>query len=114
MVWRHRKTGANIVWKSGDYALRQSLDTVADPTWRIAALGDYDGDRRADLFWHNTATGVNVIWKAAQAATRVMSASSPADLAGIVGTPACARPATATSNRRLAPGPTLLPIRRRR
>jgi RHS repeat-associated protein len=29
------------------------LRAVADLTWQIAALGDYDGDGKADIFWRN-------------------------------------------------------------
>ena len=31
-------------------------------TWKIAAVGDFDGDRRDDLFWRNQVTGLAFMW----------------------------------------------------
>jgi hypothetical protein len=39
-----------------------SLATVADLNWKIAAVGDFDGDSKSDILWHNNATGQNQIW----------------------------------------------------
>ena len=30
--------------------------------WRIAGVGDFDGDGEADLVWENTVTGQRAIW----------------------------------------------------
>ena len=35
--------------------------TVADPDWTVAAVGDFDGDGKADIFWRNTSSGQNYI-----------------------------------------------------
>ena len=35
---------------------------VADPNWKIAAVGDYDGDGKSDLLWRNSATGENYLY----------------------------------------------------
>ena len=38
------------------------LPTIADVNWEVRAIGDFDGDRKADLVWRNTATGENLEW----------------------------------------------------
>src|SRR2546430_932560 len=38
------------------------LKQVADPNWKIAAVGDYDGDGKSDLLWRNSATGENYLY----------------------------------------------------
>jgi hypothetical protein len=35
---------------------------TTDVQWRIAGVGDFDGDGYADLVWENTATGQRGIW----------------------------------------------------
>jgi hypothetical protein len=37
-------------------------------TWRVVAVGDYDGDHRDDIFWRNFSTGANAVWKAGNVA----------------------------------------------
>src|SRR5690348_17871971 len=39
-----------------------TLATVADPSWSIAGVGDFDGDGKSDILWRNSATGENAIW----------------------------------------------------
>ena len=58
-----------MIWKSGNYSTRQAVVGVTNQSWQVAAVGDFDGDGRADLFWRNTSTGRNVIWKSANAFT---------------------------------------------
>ena len=36
--------------------------TLTDLNWRVAGVGDYNGDGRADIVWRNIATGLNAIW----------------------------------------------------
>jgi len=38
------------------------LRTVSDPAWRIVAVGDYDGDGKADILWRNSSTGENYLY----------------------------------------------------
>src|SRR2546428_13091971 len=38
------------------------IRTVADLNWRVAALGDYNGDGKADILWRNASTGENYIY----------------------------------------------------
>jgi len=35
---------------------------VADTTWQIVGIGDFNGDARADVLWRNAATGENYIY----------------------------------------------------
>ena len=36
--------------------------TLADPNWKVAGTGDYDGDGKVDLLWRNDVTGENHLW----------------------------------------------------
>ena len=36
--------------------------TLADPNWKVAGTGDYDGDGKSDLLWRNDVTGENYLW----------------------------------------------------
>jgi len=35
---------------------------VADPSWKIAGVGDFDGDGKTDIVWRNSATGENYMY----------------------------------------------------
>ena len=65
LVWRHAKNGGVaaflLVNNSVYQALYLSIPVVADLKWRLAGVGDTDGDRRADLVWQHT-DGSVVIW----------------------------------------------------
>src|SRR2546422_8871852 len=38
------------------------VNILAEPAWQVQALGDLDGDGKADILWRNTVTGENYIW----------------------------------------------------
>jgi hypothetical protein len=38
------------------------LRTVADLNWKVAGVGDFNGDLKADILWRNTSTGENYIY----------------------------------------------------
>jgi hypothetical protein len=38
------------------------VGTVADTTWRVDAVGDFNGDDKVDLMWRRTTTGDTVAW----------------------------------------------------
>jgi hypothetical protein len=58
ILWRHDGDGALAAWfLSNNWVIQTgylSIPTVADPGWRVAGVGDTDGDRFADVVWqHN-------------------------------------------------------------
>ena len=65
VVWRNRQTGENYLYPMAGTSILASegyLRNVADQRWQIEAIGDFDGDGRADLFWRNSATGENYLY----------------------------------------------------
>src|SRR5207253_7729673 len=65
IVWRNNSTGENYLYPMDGTTIRASegyFRTVADINWQIAALGDYDGDGKCDLFWRNSASGENYLY----------------------------------------------------
>ncbi|HSR64916.1 MAG TPA: hypothetical protein VLM17_04840, partial [Xanthomonadaceae bacterium] len=63
-------TGGDVVWKSADSRSQQVLATVSDLNWKIAVVGDFNGDGQADILWRNGSTGANVIWRSANSQTQ--------------------------------------------
>ena len=70
ILWRNRRTGANVAWRSGNYAQQLPLTGVTGAAWTIAAVADFDGDGHADMLWRNSSTGANPIWRSGRYATR--------------------------------------------
>jgi len=35
------------------------IRTVADQNWKVAGIGDLDGDAKADIVWRNSSSGEN-------------------------------------------------------
>jgi hypothetical protein len=65
IVWRNSATGENYLYPMDGTTIKASegyFRTVADLNWQIAALGDYDGDGKSDLFWRNSSTGENYLY----------------------------------------------------
>ena len=65
IVWRNSSTGENYLYPMDGTTIRPGegyFRTVADPNWYIAALGDYDGDGKSDIFWRNSSTGQNYLY----------------------------------------------------
>ena len=52
---------------------------MSDQAWKVAGVGDFDGDGRMDILWRNTSTGANQIWKSGNSATQ-QSVGTQADL----------------------------------
>ena len=64
-VWQHSTTKTPSIWFMHGKTFRtgQALaQTPADKNWRLAAIGDYNADRRVDLLWQNSATGELAVW----------------------------------------------------
>lgn len=58
-------TGQVMAWKmgSGFAVVASAVLATVSPEWHIEAVGDLDGDHKADLIWHNNLTGQNVWWQ---------------------------------------------------
>src|SRR5262245_36136955 len=39
-----------------------AINWVTDLNWKIAGVGDFDGDGKSDILWRNGATGQNLVW----------------------------------------------------
>jgi hypothetical protein len=65
ILWRHGSTGENYLYFMDGKAIKSNegfLRTVADLTWIIAGVADFDGDGKADILWRNTSTGQNYLY----------------------------------------------------
>lgn len=66
LFWRNMSSGEHQVWLLGANGLPTVVSAPASPPtsgWSIAAIGDADGDGKADLFWRNANSGSNYLWK---------------------------------------------------
>ncbi len=65
IVWRNTSSGVNVVWYlQSNLTIRTvaALPPVADQSWSIANVADFDRDGTPDIIWRNTSSGVNAIW----------------------------------------------------
>jgi len=65
ILWRNGLSGENYLYPmSGTTILGTEgyLRTVADPNWTVAALGDFNGDGKADILWRNAASGDDYLY----------------------------------------------------
>ena len=66
LLWHHQKSGELYVWfMNYTVAIDGSYLTpgrLADTSWQIRGLSDFNGDGRADLLWHNQKTGSLYVW----------------------------------------------------
>jgi len=69
IAWRHSSAGVNIIWNMDGLVhvanpnTIGSLPDVKDPSWRIEAAADLNGDGHQDLVWRNYVSGDNVLWR---------------------------------------------------
>ena len=63
-MWRNTSNGQVYVWLMNGATITSSgaVFTLADPNWKVAGTGDYDGDGKSDLLWRNDVTGENYLW----------------------------------------------------
>ena len=65
ILWRNTVTGENYVYPMDGLTILGTegyLRTVADTTWQIVGVGDFDGDGKSDVLWRNSATGQNYLY----------------------------------------------------
>jgi hypothetical protein len=65
ILWRNSSTGENYFYPmSGTQILSAEgyLPTVPDLRWRIAGLGDFNGDGKVDILWRNSGTGETYVF----------------------------------------------------
>jgi sugar lactone lactonase YvrE len=68
ILWRNQgagATGENYIYSMDGTTILGTegyLRTVAEQSWKIVGLGDFDGDGKADILWRNTASGENYIY----------------------------------------------------
>ena len=64
IVWRRSGTGENYMWLMNGTSIASSgpLPNIADLSWNIVGVGDFDGDGTADILWRNGSTGDTYIW----------------------------------------------------
>jgi hypothetical protein len=65
ILWRNAATGENYLYPMNGTAILGSegyLRTVADQSWQVAGIGDFDGDGKADVLWRNSSTGENYVY----------------------------------------------------
>jgi hypothetical protein len=62
IVWSERDTGEMAIWRMNGGQVDARFIGAVPPTWKIAAIGDIDGDDISDLIWTNSVTGRGFYW----------------------------------------------------
>jgi len=66
----HSVDGAAQIWFMDNNRIVSRANLVAEnggslvigPPWRIAGIGDFDGNRKADILYHNAIDGTAQLW----------------------------------------------------
>jgi FG-GAP-like repeat len=66
IAWRNETTGDNAIWlmdgKTSKAGGEKLITKLASTDWKVATVGDFDGNGKSDWFWRNAATGQNAVW----------------------------------------------------
>src|SRR6266480_6778207 len=65
IVWRNSTSGENYLYPMDGTTIKPTMGsfrTVADLAWQIVAVGDYDGDGKADVLWRHATSGENYLY----------------------------------------------------
>ena len=60
ILWRNSSTGENYLYPMNGTTILGTegyLRTVTDLNWQVQAVGDYNGDGKADVLWRNSSNG---------------------------------------------------------
>jgi hypothetical protein len=47
-----------------------AVDAVANLSWKVVGVGDFNGDGASDIFWRNASSGQNAVWYSANYLTQ--------------------------------------------
>jgi peptidyl-Asp metalloendopeptidase len=66
ILWRNSVSGfvyMHIMSNTGvNGAASGGVGTVSDLSWQIAAIDDFNGDGKGDIYWRNQTSGANYLW----------------------------------------------------
>ena len=65
ILWRNSSTGENYLYFMDGTTIKPTegyIRAVADQNWKVAGVGDFDGDGKADILWRNSVTGQNYLY----------------------------------------------------
>ncbi len=65
LVWRNSSSGTSTVWMMNGTNIGVGSGTTSlqiNSSYTVAAVGDFNGDGKADLAWRNNSTGETILW----------------------------------------------------
>jgi hypothetical protein len=66
ILWRHDNSGENVLCNMNGVTLVggefTSPSALVDVNWKMAGVGDYNGDGKPDIVFHHAVSGQIVLW----------------------------------------------------